>query len=294
MREHGSLLSRREWLSLAALNLSACISEFGVPGNMWRWDRNFPPHRVFGNIHYVGSTDLAQFLITTPQGHVLLDTGFEDSVPRLREHIQTLGYRFEDIAFVISSHAHIDHVQAHAVVRQLTHAKVVASTLDAPFIASGGKGETVFDGEYAWRPCPVDRTIVDGDQLSLGGTTLTARVTPGHTRGATTWTMQVPAGTQSLNVVFFPSANINRGVHLVDNPRYPDIVSDFEHSFAIWKSLPCDVFLGAHAEFYDMHAKYDRLDAKDGVNPFIDPAGYRRAIAEAEQRFRKQLASERD
>jgi metallo-beta-lactamase class B len=287
-------LSRRRWLSLAALNLSACVAKYGIPGSMWHWDRNFPPHHVIGNIHYVGSSDLAQFLITTPQGHVLLDSGFEDSVPRLRDHIHALGFRFEDIALVLSSHAHIDHVQAHALVRNLTHAQVVASALDAPFIASGGQGESVFDGTYAWRPCPVDRRIGDGERVELGDTTLTARITPGHTKGATTWTMQVASGSRKLDVVFFPSANVNRGVRLVGNPRYPNIASDFEHSFAIWKALPCDVFLGAHGDFYDMRAKYDRLDAHDGENPFIDPAGYRRAIADAEQRFRAQLASERD
>jgi metallo-beta-lactamase class B len=293
MHERGHRMSRRRWLSLAALNLSACVAEFGIPSSMWHWDRKFPAYRVIGNIHYVGSSDLAQFLIATAQGHILLDTGFEVSVPRLRDQVQKLGYRFEDIVFVINSHAHIDHVQGHAVVRQLTHAKVVASALDAPFIESGGKGETVFDGIYSWRPCPVDRRIVDGDRVTLGGTTLTARITPGHTKGATTWTMQVASGSRMLDVVFFPSANVNRGVRLIGNRRYPTIASDFEHSFAVWKSLPCDVFLGAHADFYDMRAKYDRLSAKGGVNPFIDRSGYRRAIAEAEQRFRDELESER-
>ncbi len=191
------------------------------------WDRDFPAYRVIGSIHYVGSTDLAQFLITTSEGHILLDTGFEASVPRLRDHVRQLGHRFEDIKLVISSHAHIDHVQAHAVVRQLTQAKVIASAADARFIASGGKGESVYDGVYAWRPCPVDRTIDDGAEIALGGTTLTARLTPGHTKGATTWTMQVESGSQSLDVVFFPSANVNPGVKLIDNPRYPAIAIDF-------------------------------------------------------------------
>jgi len=293
MLERGPLLSRRQWLSLSALQLAACVGEFGIPGSMWPWDRDFPPYRVIGNIHYVGSTELAQFLITSPHGHVLLDTGFEASVPRLRDNVRQLGYRFEDIAWVISSHAHIDHVQAHAVVRAQTHAQVSASTGDAPFIEHGGKGETVFDGVYAWRPCPVDRRLVDGEQLVVSGLTLTARVTPGHTKGATTWTMQVQDGGRALHVVFFPSANVNRGVRLIDNPRYPEIARDFERSFAIWKALPCDVFLGAHGEFFDMHAKHDRLSGKRGENPFIDPEGYRRAIAAAEQRFRAELDAER-
>src|ERR1700742_3617228 len=153
------LLSRRQWLSLAALPLAecvGCVGKFGVPPSMRPWDRDFPPFRVIGNVYYVGSVDLAQFLVTTPEGHFLLDTGFEASVPRLRANVAKLGYRFEDIKFVLSSHAHIDHVQAHAVVRELTHAKVVASYGDAPFIAEGGKGETVYDGEFSWRNCPVD------------------------------------------------------------------------------------------------------------------------------------------
>ena len=178
-------------------------------------------------------------------------------------------------------------------MRQLTHAKVVVSALDAPFIANGGKGESVFDGVYAWRPCPVDRTIVDGEELMLAGTKLTARITPGHTKGATTWTMQVEHASRRCNVVFFPSANINPGVRLVDNTRYPGIAEDFERSFAIWKALPCDVFLGAHASFFDMRAKRDRLESRASVNPFIDPTGYRRAIAEAEERFHSELRSER-
>jgi metallo-beta-lactamase class B len=294
MRGPGLRLSRREVLSLAALELAACAGEYGVPSSMWNWNRDFPPYRVIENIYFVGSTQLAQFLITTPQGHILIDSGFENSVPRLRENIAKLGLRFADIKIMLCSHAHIDHVQAHAIVRQLTHAQVIVAAPDVPFIASGGHGETVFDGIYAWRPCPVDRTIVDGDQVSLGGSTLTARLTPGHTKGATTWTMQIPHASRRLDVVFFPSANINPGVRLVGNARYPDIARDFEHSFAVWKALPCDVFLGAHGEFYDMRRKFDRLESQAEPNPFIDPKGYRKTIADAEQRFREQLASERE
>jgi metallo-beta-lactamase class B len=178
-------------------------------------------------------------------------------------------------------------------VRQLTHAQVVTSAGDAPFIASGGRGETVFDGEYSWRPCPVDRIVADGDRVSLGGSVLTAHITPGHTKGAITWTMQVEHRGKPLDVVFFPSANINPGVRLLGNARYPEIARDFEHSFAVWKSLPCDVFLGAHGDFFDMRAKYRRI-SDHGENPFIDPNGYRQAIAQAEKRFRDELASERD
>jgi metallo-beta-lactamase class B len=292
-------LTLMSWLApLALLAASACAGQPGVPGPMWNWNRDFPPYRVIDNIYYVGSNQIAQFLITTPAGHILLDSGFEASVPRLRDSVAALGFRFQDIKFLLTSHAHIDHVQAHALVRRLTGATVVDSARDAVFVAAGGKGESVFDGVYAWAPCPVDRVVAEGEQVTLGGTTLTAHMTPGHTMGAVTWTMRVatPGGAgpaPPLDVVFFPSANINSGVRLVGNARYPAIAEDFARSFEIWKALPCDVFLGVHGDFYDMREKRKRQQGGAPANPFIDPEGYRRFVAAAEQRFREQLAAER-
>ncbi len=160
-------------------------------------------------------------------------------------------------------------------------------------IAGGGRGEPVYDGVYQWQPCPVDRIIDDGATVTLGGVTLTARLTPGHTRGATTWTTVIHDGGQALNVVFFPSANVNEGVRLIGNQRYPEIVADFQHSYTVWKALPCDVFLGAHGHFFGMKDKADALRAHPARNPFIDPDGYRAAIAAAERRFNRQLDHER-
>jgi metallo-beta-lactamase class B len=290
-RVAASLLARGA-VALFLLLLTRCAGQTGVPGNMQQWNRPFPSYRVIDNIYYVGSNEIAQFLITTPAGHLLLDTGFEASVPRLRENIESLGFQYRDVKFILTSHAHIDHVQAHALVRRQTGAEVVVSTADAAFVENGGKGETVYDGVFEWARCPVDRRVRDGEAVTLGGVTLTAHLTPGHTLGATTWTMQVKDHGRSLAVVFFPSANINPGVHLIDNRRYPQIARDFETSFAIWKSLPCDVFLADHAEFYDMKAKY-RLQSGASTNPFIDPDGYRQFIAESERRFRERLSSER-
>jgi metallo-beta-lactamase class B len=275
------------------LSLPACASQAGVPGNMQAWNRPFPPYRVIDDIYYVGTNEIAQFLIVTSAGCILLDSGFEAAVPRLRENIEQLGFRYGDIKLLLTSHAHIDHVQAHALVRRQTGAQVVASSADAAFVESGGKGETVFDGELSWTPCPVDRRVDDGDDVTLGTTTLTAHLTPGHTLGATTWTMKVHEQGRVLDVVFFPSANINPGVHLLGNARYPNIARDFERSFATWKSLPCDVFLADHGQFYDMKAKRRRAQQDPQQNPFIDPAGYRAFIREAEERFREHLAAER-
>lgn len=280
-------------LFACALGMNACANQAGVPREMRSWNRPFAPFRIIGNIYYVGTSGVAQFLIVTSQGHILVDSGFEASVPGLADNVRALGFRFEDVKILLASHAHIDHVQGHALVRRMTGAQVVASAPDAPVIASGGKGEPVFDGVYAWAPCPVDRAVADGESVTLGGTTLVAHLTPGHTRGATTWTMDVSDGGRTLAVVFFPSANVNPGVHLVDNPRYPEIATDFQRSFAVWKSLPCDVPLGAHGSFFDMETKQQRLAAGATPNPFIDPQGYRRLVAEAEKRFQDQLVSER-
>jgi metallo-beta-lactamase class B len=288
----GSIILRNAGI-LALLVLAQCAGQAGVPGNMQQWNRPFPPYRVIDDIYYVGTNEIAQFLITTPAGHILLDTGFEASVPRLRENIESLGFRYRDIKLILTSHAHIDHVQAHALVRRETGADVVVSTPDAAIVANGGKGETVYDGVFDWARSPVDRRVGDEERVTLGGVTLTAHLTPGHTVGATTWTMKVQDHGRSLAVVFFPSANINRGVHLINNERYPSIAHDFERSFITWKSLPCDVFLADHGEFYGMQAKYRQLQSGAAANPFIDPDGYRRFITDSERRFHEQLSNER-
>ena len=256
-------------------------------------NRAFSPYRVIDNIYYVGSNGIAQFLIVTSAGNILIDSDFEASVPRLRENIASLGFRYQDTKILLTSHAHIDHVQAHALVRQQTGAQVVASARDADVIESGGKADREYDTTFNWTPSPVDRRIDDGEQVTLGETTLTAHLTPGHTQGATTWTMQVTDEGKRLDVVFFPSANINPGVRLFGNSAYPQIAADFEHSFAIWKSLPCDVFLACHGEFYGMEKKYARLRAGAIKNPFVDPDGYRQFVAETEQTFREHLAADR-
>jgi metallo-beta-lactamase class B len=282
-------------LLVASLGLPyvGCAQWAGVPGSMQQSNRDFEPYRVIGNIYYVGSNDIALFLITTPEGHILLDTGFEASVPRLRQNIERLGFRYRDVKLILTSHAHIDHVQAHALVRRETGARVVVSTPDAPFVEQGGRGETVFDGVFSWTPSPVDLQVNDADRVTLGGTTLVAHLTPGHTLGATTWTLQLKEGAETLDVLFFPSANVNRGVKLVNNERYPNIAEDFRRSFTAWRALKCDVFLADHGEFYDMKKKFERLQAGASPNPFIDPDGYARFLDRAEARFREQLERER-
>jgi metallo-beta-lactamase class B len=280
--------------SVLLVLLASCSAGLhGVPASMRDWNEPFEPFRVAGNVHYVGTNRMAIYLITTPAGHILLDSGFEVAVPRLKQNVQALGFRFEDIKILLFSHAHIDHVQAHLMVKQMTGARVLSSEPDAPTVTSGGQHEWAYGDTFAWPPCPVDGLVKDGDVVELGGTRLTARLTPGHSKGATTWTMTVDEEGKQLAVVFYPSGNIPPGAKLIGNPAFPEVVAAYEASFAVWRSLPCDVFLGAHGEFFDLQKKWKRMKKGEGRQVFVDPEGYRQAIAAAEKKFRAQLDSER-
>jgi metallo-beta-lactamase class B len=277
----------RAWLGVsAAIALCACVGPHDVPWAMRTWNEPFEPFRVAGNIYYVGTNRMALFLIATPEGHILLDSGFEASVPLLQRNVESLGLHFQDIKILLASHAHIDHVQGHELVRRLTGARVLASAADAPVIASGGKGDWAYGTAYAWVPCPVDGIVEDGQAVTLGGVTMVAHLTPGHTRGATTWTTTVDEDGQRLAVVFYASGTIPPGAHLAGNREYPQAIADYERSFATWRALPCDLFLGAHGTFFGLEPKWKRLKAGARPNPFIDPQGYRRAIDDAEKQFR--------
>jgi metallo-beta-lactamase class B len=280
------------WLAVSTATFAGCVGVHDVPWEMRSWNRPFQPFRVAGNIYYVGTNRMAIFLLATRAGLILLDTGFESKVPELRRNVEALGFRFADIKLVLASHAHIDHVQGHAVIRSMTHARTVASAPDAPVIETGGKGDWAYGTRYRWVPCPVDQIVADGQSVSLGGVTLVAHLTPGHSKGATTWTTTVEEDGQRLAVVFFPSGNVPPGARLVDNPDFPDLTAAFMGSFATWRSLPCDLFLGAHGEFFDLERKWKRLRAGARPNPFIDPAGYRKAIDDAETNFRNALAAQ--
>ena len=180
------------------------------------WYELFPAHKVIGNVYYVGSKDLASYLITTPEGHILINSGFERTVPLIQESIASLGYKMADIRILLASHAHSDHVAGHARMRELTGAKVYVMRGDDAVIASGGKGQYLYTTSR-WAPCPVDRVLEDGDVVELGGVTLVARRTPGHTRGCTTWTWNVKDGGRTYDVVVIGSPNVDPGYRLVDN-----------------------------------------------------------------------------
>ena len=254
------------------------------------WTESFPPHRVIGNVYYVGSKGLASYLITTPQGHILINSSLESSVPLIRDSVEKLGFHFKDVKILLISHAHWDHCAGSALVKELTGAKYFVMESDVSVVESGGKTDFQYGGspDMQYKPVKVDRVLHDGDEVRLGDTALVAHLTPGHTKGTTTWTMQVTEGGKLYHVVIVGSPNVNPGYRLMGNQAYPRITEDYELTFKTLKELPCDIFLGAHGDYYGMEAKFARIQA-GGANPFIDPQGYKSYVAEREHAFREEL-----
>jgi metallo-beta-lactamase class B len=259
------------------------------------WNAPFKPFRIIGNIHYVGPAGISSFLITTPAGHILLDTGFETTVPRIRDSVTKLGFRMEDIKIILNSHAHLDHAGGHASMKQLTGAQILMSEADAALLAGGGTNDfTPFSAEMkGFRPARADRLLQDGEKVTLGDTTLTCHLTPGHTRGCTTWTMDVMDDGKVRHVVFFGSTSLLPGVALANNPRYPRMPEDFRETFRKLKALPCDVFLAPHAGFFGLNERFERLERGEKPNPFVDPDAFKSFIASAEKKFLDQLEQEK-
>ena len=251
-----------------------------LPAN---WTEPFPPHKIAGNLYYVGSRDLASYLIATNEGHILINSSLEESVPLIKASVEQLGFKFTDVRILLISHAHSDHCAGSAEIIKLTGAKYAVMEPDVAAVEHGGtmkKGKLNRADYTQFPPVKVDRVLKDGDEVKLGGSSVVAHLTPGHTPGCTTWTMKV----DGLNAVIIGSPNVNLGYMLVNNTTYPTIATDYETCFRVLKSLPCDLFLGAHGGYYDMEKKHAKLKA-GATNPFVDPEGYRRYVAEKEQAF---------
>ena len=257
------------------------------------WSQPFEPFRIIGNVHYVGTTELGAYLISTLEGHILIDGGFDVTAPVILESIRKLGFQPGDVKVLLTTQAHMDHVGSMAALKQATGAKVMAMEGDAALLERGGQGDFAFGDTFMFPPVPVDRVLHDGDVVTLGGTTVTARHTPGHTRGCTTWTMTVKDGEESRTVVFAGSLSVNPPVRLVTSESYPGIRKDYERSFGIVRSLGADVFLGAHAGFFRLHDKAARLRAGEMPNPFIDRDGLRAWVDDMERQFNERIEKER-
>ena len=257
------------------------------------WTAPFPPFRIAGNLYYVGSKDLAAYLIVTPQGNILINSTLEANVPMIRDNIGKLGFKYGDTKILLISPAHFDHDAGSAAIIKQTGAKYMVMDGDVPVVESGGKADIQYGSQAGdlYPPAKVDRVLHDASEVTLGGSTLVSHSTPGHTKGCTTWTMKVTESGKTYDVVIIGSTGLN-GNKLVNNTLYPQIAEDYERTYRVLESLPCDFFLGAHGSFFRLIDKYPLL--REGrPNPFIDPGGYKKFVAEAEQDFDAELAKQK-
>jgi metallo-beta-lactamase class B len=252
-----------------------------------------PAHRMIGNVYFVGQDDLCSYLIVTPKGNILINTGFEFSVPVIRAGAKTLGFRFEDIKILLVTHAHSDHAAGLATVKKLTGAKMWALEQEAPLLESGGKTDFLFGSDGWFNPVKVDHIFQDGDKIELGGTVITAHWTPGHTKGSTSYSMEITENGKLYHVLIANLPTTNDGVSFVHNEKYPNIVEDYLHTFTVLKSLPCDIFLSSHTTQFHFNAKYHR-DTPYTPERYYDPLGYQVEVQRLEQRFYAEVQQQRE
>jgi metallo-beta-lactamase class B len=255
------------------------------------WNRPVEPFRIIDHIYYIGASDVSVFLITTPEGHILLDTGFRETVPILENNVRKLGFRFADIRLLLASHAHYDHAGGIAEIKARTKARLLVNPAETELFMRGGKGDFAFGDRYAFPPVTPDGQVEDGGEISLGGTILTAHFTPGHTKGCTSYSTRIREEGRAYDVVF-PCSMTAPGYRLENNEQYPRIIADFEASFDKLRALPCDVFVGGHSWDFGLEAKRAKLHSGAEQNPFVDPEGYRQWLERARAAFHKQLAEE--
>ncbi|HEY5329190.1 MAG TPA: subclass B3 metallo-beta-lactamase [Acidobacteriaceae bacterium] len=260
------------------------------------WRTPIAPFRIADNLYYVGSQDLASYLIVTPKGDILINSNLESSPPQIRHSVEQLGFKFTDIKILLISHAHFDHDAGSAAILQQTGAKYMVMDADVPSVEDGGVTDFAYGGKQQYPPAKVSRILHDGETVLLGGTVLTAHKTPGHTRGCTTWTMTAKDNGVARNVVIVGSWNVNPGYRLVDTKArpasYPGIAADYVHTFDVLRALPCDIFLGAHGDYFNMLEKLKRVPA-EGSAVWVDPDGYKAAVAERQQAFEAELAKQK-
>lgn len=284
-------MKRHSFIISALASISIVTSAAAQPAD---WSEAFPPFRIADNLYYVGSKGLASYLVTTPQGHILINSNLVASVPQIQASVTQLGFKFSDVKILLISHAHWDHNAGSAKVKELTGARYMVMDGDADVVETGGKSDFQYGGDTSthYPPTRVDRRLRDGDTVSLGNASLVARLTPGHTKGCTTWTMTVRTGNVSREAVIICSPNVNPGYRLVGDPKYPTMAQDFERNFRVLESLECDVFLGAHGAYFDMERKHARMLAGDsGV--WVDPAGCAQYIADRKRAFTSRLDAAR-
>jgi metallo-beta-lactamase class B len=258
------------------------------------WTRPFPPFRIIGNIYWVGSYDLSTYLITTPQGNILINTGVGETAKQIKASVEQLGFKLADTKILTATHGHYDHVAGLAELKRMTGAKLIVSAQDKELLESGGTLDFRFGDTPGARfePVKVDGTLKDNDSISLGGTVLTAHHHPGHTKGATSFTLNVPESGKTYRVVIANMGSINPGVTVSGMAKYPGITEDYARTFKAQKDMQIDVWLASHAAQFKMHEKYKPGDPFN-ADRFVDPQGFKASVEQLEKTYRDQLARER-
>jgi metallo-beta-lactamase class B len=258
------------------------------------WTRPFPPFRIIGNIYWVGSYDLSTYLITTPQGNILINTGVGDTAQQIKASVEKLGFKINDTKILTTTHGHFDHVAGMAALKKMTGAKLVISERDKDLLETGGKADFRWGNVASaqFEPVKVDQTFKDGETIALGGTVLTAHLNAGHTKGATSFTLNVPEGGKTYRVVIANMGSINPGVKVSGMPGYPGITQDYANTFLAQKDMRVDVWLASHASQFRLHDKYK---PGDPYNPerFVDPTGFLTSVQKLEKTYLDQLAKEK-
>ena len=272
--------------------ISAFLLAFAAPQQNPAWTAYEKPFRLAGPIYYVGTAELAAFLIHTPQGHILIDGGIPSTAPTIEKSIRELGFKPEDIRILLTTQAHFDHVGTHAHFKKLSGARVEAMTGDDRLLRDGGKSDYLFaaDPNLHFPGMAVDRVLKDGDIVTIGGIRMTARHTPGHTPGSATYLMDINEGGKDYRVVFAASTTVNPGTRLTKDPSYPTILEDFRKTFTVLESLKPDIFLSGHASFFGLEKKRAAIKGDNPAAAFVDPAGYASLIAQKKKDFEEYLA----
>lgn len=246
---------------------------------------------IIDGVYFVGARlHLPSYLFTSSEGHILIDTSYDENVPEIVDNIEKLGFSIDDVKLLLATHAHHDHVGGHATMREISGATTLAMAEDADVIESGGK--TDFRDRGLWTPATVDRIIQDGEQVRLGDRVLTAHLTPGHTKGCTTWTTVVEEDGKQYNLALLGGLRVNTNEPLIGHPKFLDMPQQFAWTFARLKVMPVDVFLGAHGYWYGLNEKRELLLAGSKTNPFIDPEGFQSAIRHWENGYLERLRKE--
>ncbi|MEJ7624060.1 MAG: subclass B3 metallo-beta-lactamase [Pyrinomonadaceae bacterium] len=278
--------------ALVILLLLATVGMSQISEQDREWNAPVEPFRIIGNVYYVGAAEVTSFLVTTPKGHFLIDSGYAETVPQIRANVERLGFKFDDIKVLLNTQAHYDHAGGFAEIRKLTKAKMIAGVRDKIGLESGGRNDFTWGDKFPFPPVAVDKIVVNNDRATLGGVTLTAVATPGHTRGCTMWILDTKEKGRNYRVAFVGSTT-TPGYTLVDNQKYPTIVADFKHTFSVMGKLRPDVFLASHGSFFGLSEKAEQLRKGVVRNPFIDRKAYRVFVRDTRKAFLEKLAIEK-